>query len=273
MTETKFSVVMPVYAGDCAANLRSAFESSVQGQTVPPSEVILVRDGPVGEELAAQLEQLERDSPVPVIRVDLVDNGGLATALTEGLKACHHDVVARMDADDFSFPERFARQLALIDEGYDLVGTGLVEFNRTTEELGRARVTPHGDEIARDAHWRSPFHHPTVMFRRSVVDGVGGYEPMGLMEDYWLWVRLISAGARVENVPEALVAYRVDAGAYRRRGGFEQLRTEIAMQRAFRRIGFTTRRQYVRNVVVRGGYRLIPTVLRRGAYRAAFLAD
>lgn len=273
MSETSFSLLMPVYERDRADYLRAAFESSVDRQTTRPAEVVLVRDGPVGPALAAELERLVRESPVPVVRVDLEDNAGLVVALTEGLAACSHDVVARMDADDVSFPERFARQLELIDSGYDLVGTGLVEFEGTGKGLGRERVTPQGEQIATDARFRSPFHHPTVMYRRSAVQRAGGYQPMGLMEDYWLWVRMIEGGVRHENIAEPLVAYRVDAGAYRRRGGLEQLRSEVAMQRAFYRAGFTTRGQYLRNVVLRGGYRLTPTRLRRGAYRRAFTSQ
>jgi hypothetical protein len=87
------------------------------------------------------------------------------------------------------------------------------------------------------------------------------------MEDYLLWAKMIVAGARVANVAEPLVAYRVGAGAYARRGGTAQLKAEVALQRRFRRLGFTTRAQFVRNVAVRGGYRLVPESIRRTAYR------
>jgi hypothetical protein len=64
------------------------------------------------------------------------------------------------------------------------------------------------------------------------------------------------------------VRYRVGAGAYARRGGTGLLRSELALQRRFRDLGLTTRGQYARNVIVRGGYRLVPEALRRTAYRA-----
>jgi hypothetical protein len=87
------------------------------------------------------------------------------------------------------------------------------------------------------------------------------------MEDYLLWAKMIVARAAVANVAEPLVQYRVGDGAYARRGGWRQLRAELALQRRFRRIGFTTRGQCLRNVVVRGGYRLVPERIRRTAYR------
>ncbi|MDT7579561.1 MAG: hypothetical protein QOK35_825, partial [Pseudonocardiales bacterium] len=110
-------------------------------------------------------------------------------------------------------------------------------------------------------------NHPTVVYRRDCVRSVGGYGDFAHMEDYLLWAKMILAGARVANVAEPPVLYRVGAGAYRRRGGLAQLRTELGLQRRLRGLGFTTRAQFVRNVVVRGGYRLVPEGVRRVAYR------
>ncbi len=82
---------------------------------------------------------------------------------------------------------------------------------------------------------------------------------------------MIARGARVANDPEPLVLYRVDAGAYRRRGGRRLLRSELELQKRMRRIGFTTRAQYVRNVLVRGGYRVLGEPVRRALYRVGVL--
>ena len=87
------------------------------------------------------------------------------------------------------------------------------------------------------------------------------------MEDYWLFARMMANGAQVANSEEALVKYRVGAGAYARRGGRELLKAELALQARFPSSGFVSRREYVRNVAVRGTYRLVPTGLRRAAYR------
>jgi hypothetical protein len=106
-----------------------------------------------------------------------------------------------------------------------------------------------------------------VVYRQSAVAAAGGYEHLPLMEDYWLFARMIAAGARVSNRPEPLVLYRVGAGAYQRRGGLRLLRAELSLQRRFLRSGFTTRGQFARNVAVRGGYRLVPGAIRRPVYR------
>ena len=125
-------------------------------------------------------------------------------------------------------------------------------------------------EIAAAARWRNPFNHPTVVYRRSAVLAAGGYRELPFMEDYWVFTRMIAGGARVANLAEPLVRYRVGAGAYERKGGVRQLRSELRLQRRLRAEGFTSTAQLLRNSTVRGGYRLVPTAVRRAAYRRTF---
>jgi glycosyltransferase involved in cell wall biosynthesis len=259
---------MAVYAGDDAGFFAKAFSSTVVEQTVMPSQVVLVQDGPISDSLAAALAACVESSPVPTEVVVLPRNQGLTAALERGLDHCVHDIVARMDADDISLPDRFARQLPHFDAGVQLVGTGMLEFESDVGLIIATRIPPASqEEIAKQARFQQPFSHPTVMYRKDAVLAVGGYQQMGRMEDYWLFARMIHAGARVANVPEPLVMYRVGAGAYARRGGREQWRSELMLQQAFRRIGFTSRAQHLRNIVVRGGYRLIPEIVRKRLYR------
>jgi hypothetical protein len=112
-----------------------------------------------------------------------------------------------------------------------------------------------------------PFNHPTVVYRREAVLAAGGYGDLPLMEDYALFARMLAGGARPVNVAEPLVFYRVGEEAFRRRGGARLLRSELRLQREFLRRGFTSPPEYLRNVIVRGGYRLIPWWLRRAVYR------
>ncbi|HNN49096.1 MAG TPA: glycosyl transferase, partial [Marmoricola sp.] len=90
---------------------------------------------------------------------------------------------------------------------------------------------------------------------------------LALLEDYLLFTRMVTSGAEPANLAEPLVYYRVGAGAYARRGGKALFKSELALQRRFRRLGITTRWEYLRNVGVRAGYRLIPESLRKAAYR------
>lgn len=264
-----FSLLMAVYAGDDMAHLRRAFDSSVAEQTRRPDEVVVVQDGPVPAALSACLDELVGSSPVPARVVRLARNVGLGDALEAGLAACSHEVVARMDADDISLPERFALQLPDIEAGADLVGCALLEIGEDEHDVVGRRVPPtSADVIARTARLHDPFNHPTVVYRRSAVAAAGGYQRLPLMEDYWLFARMIAAGARSSNRPEPLVKYRVGAGAYDRRGGTALLRAELVLQWRLWRSGFTTLPQFLRNVLVRGLYRLVPGRVRRPVYRA-----
>ncbi len=264
----RFTVLMSTYAGDRPDYLREAFVSTVHDQTRPPDEVVLVQDGPVPADLAEEIARLAEQSPVPVTQVTLPDNLGLGPALDAGLRASHHEIVARMDADDVSLPERFERQLPLIEAGADIVGSGLWEFGGSTHEVVGRRTPPTDpEEIRRVVRFRDPFNHPTVVYRRSAVLAAGGYTDLALMEDYLLFTRMVAGGAVPANLAEPLVHYRVDAGAYARRGGLTLLRSELALQRRFRQLGLTSRWQYLRNVAVRGVYRLVPVGVRKVAYR------
>ena len=264
-----FTLLVSTYGRDDPAFLREAVLSSTTGQTRPPDEVVLVQDGPVPEELGSEIRHLVETLPMPVVHLELTDNIGLGPALDAGLATSSHEIVARMDADDVSVPERFERQLAVIEAGADIVGSGLLEFGTsTTDVVGRRTPPTDPEEIRRVIRFRDPFNHPTVVYRRSAVQAAGGYTDMALMEDYLLFARMLEAGARPANLAEPLVCYRVGAGAYARRGGRQLLRSELAVQRRFRQLGITTRPEYVRNVVVRGGYRLVPERLRTLAYRA-----
>ncbi|GEO93419.1 glycosyltransferase [Kocuria flava] len=268
MSGAPFSVLMPVYRGDTAQRVRRAAESSTVEQRRRPAELVIVRDGPVPVPVEAELARLERELPVPVVRVDLAVNAGLTAALNAGLARCRHELVARADADDVSYPRRFAVQLPLLEAGADLVGSSMHEIGDDETRPLALRRAPVGErDILAVSRHRNPVSHPTVVLRRSAVEAVGGYEDVPLAEDYWLWVRMLRAGARVANVAEPLVGYRVSAGSYERRGGVRVFRAELALQARLRGIGHVSSLQWVRNVVVRGGYRFVPTRLRELAYR------
>ena len=263
-----FTLLVSTYGNDDPAFLREAVLSSTVAQTRPPDEVVLVQDGPVPEELEAEIKHLVETLPMPVVHLALPANIGLGPALDAGLKASSHEIVARMDADDVSLPERFERQLAVVEAGADIVGSGLLEFGHTVEDVVGRRTPPtEPDEIRRVIRFRDPFNHPTVVYRRSAVLAAGGYTDMALLEDYLLFTRMVESGAVPANLAEPLVYYRVGAGAYARRGGQALLRSELRLQRRFRELGITSRGEYLRNVAVRGGYRLVPEGVRKVAYR------
>ncbi|MEI2671254.1 MAG: glycosyltransferase [Marmoricola sp.] len=263
-----FTLLISTYAKDNPEFLIAAFKSSVHSQTRPPTEVVLVQDGPVPEALAEAIDLIISKSPVPVKLLPLANNQGLGPALDAGLAAASHEIVARMDADDLSFPDRFDKQLPMIEAGADIVGSGLLEFGSDISDVVGRRTPPtKADEIRRVIKFRDPFNHPTIVYRKGAVVTAGGYCDMPLLEDYLLFTRMVMGGANPANLAEPLVYYRVGEGAYARRGGLELFKSELALQRRFWRLGIVNRREYVRNVAVRAGYRLVPERLRKAAYR------
>lgn len=263
----EFTLLLPVYKKDTPEFFLRALHSSDTEQKLAPTEIVIVRDGEVPEELENVLKRVEKaNKKVKVVR--LPENLGLARALNAGLEQASHEIIARIDADDISMPERFAKQVPQITEGFDLIGSAMLEFETNEEHTIRTRnVETNPVEIAKISRFKSPFNHPSVVYRKSAVQQVGGYREMGKMEDYWLWARLIKADFRVGNIADALVKYRVGAGAYTRRGGIAQWESEKMIQKAFREIGFTTKWQYFRNILIRGSYRFIPTPVRKLLYR------
>ncbi|MGO1957971.1 MAG: glycosyltransferase [Canibacter sp.] len=259
-----FTLLLPVYRADNPDFFERALTSSTTEQTLQPEQVVIVRDGKVPAELQFALARVQKKLPIPVTMVELDENVGLARALNAGLQACEHDVVARIDADDVSMPDRFELQWAVIEAGFDLVGTGMIEFEHDTSELGKVRVPPVGPQRIRDhARTHNPFNHPSMMYRTEALAKAGNYEPFGNMEDYWLGIRLIDSGAKVENIAKPLVAYRVGSGAFQRRGGVKQAKTEIALQRRMLEMKFITPVQFARNVIIKGLYRLLPANLKQ----------
>ncbi|RSX53334.1 glycosyl transferase family 2 [Bifidobacterium dolichotidis] len=280
----QFCLLMSVYAGNSVTELRRAVESGTIEQQLPPTQVVIVRDGPVGADLQQFLDLLPETlelwftgSRAPELTiVPLAQNGGLAHALNQGLQACKYDVVARADADDISLPDRFSTMIphfAPDRPHIDALGSAIQEFTNETlgtdaERAGQIRLLPAGGkELEKFARMQSPLHHPSVVFRRSSVLKAGGYpEHSGRFEDYLLWSRMLLQHCVIENLPDVLVLYQADENAYKRRGGRDMFHDEWRLQCTFRKEHFTTFAQFVRNVAVRVGYRLVPTSWREKAY-------
>lgn len=205
------SVLMPV--GPAAPFLEQALES-VRDQTVRTWELVAVLDGAgqAGERLLRRL--------IPADRLTVVRHAvpqGVAPALAAGLRRCRADLVARMDADDICLPHRFERQQDFLARNPDVVVAGSAVH--IIDEHGRRRyVQParaKGD-LRRRLLLRNQLIHPSVMFRREAVEGIGGYDQrLSGGEDFELWLRLCAVGPLI-CLPEPLLEYRVWEQQYSR---------------------------------------------------------
>ncbi|HRW18356.1 MAG TPA: glycosyltransferase [Dermatophilaceae bacterium] len=267
------SALLAVWAGDRPEWVDEALRS-LQAQTRPADQIVVVEDGPIADELSLVLD--DAGQRLPITRVRLPHNRGLSDALQAGLPACEHELVARVDADDICVPERFERQLAAFAAQPELAALGgfCAEFVDDPMRPYAIRTVPVGaDEVDRVARWRSPLNHPTVMLRRSAVLAVGGYDGFVGIEDYYLWAKLIVAGYRIDNLAEVLVRQRAGPQLGRRRGGWRYARTEAKLLWQFTRIGFLSRPQAVAGMAMRVPVRLVPNRLRSGIYRRLLRRD
>ena len=188
------------------------------------------------------------------------ENRGHGEARRAGLAACTHELVAIMDADDISAPDRFECQLAVMtaDAGLAIVGGNITEFVGEPENtVGRREVPATDAEIKEYMKTRCPMNLVTVMFRKSMVDAVGGFIDWYCEEDYYLWLRMAEAGMRFANVGENVVNVRVGEDMYRRRGGLRYFRSERALQKYMKKHGIIGYGTYLTNV----GKRFIVQVL------------
>ena len=217
----QFSVLMSLYAKERPEFLRQSLDS-VFNQTLPPDEVILVEDGPLTQELYSILDYFEKNN-YKIKRIKLPVNVGLGRALNEGLKYCSYDLIARMDTDDICKEHRFETQVGVFKNNTEIqvVSSWIDEFSGTIGHLiGTRRLPEFPFEIFEYGKKRCPINHPAVMFKRSAVTLAGGYRHFPLMEDYYLWVRLLLNGAKFYNVQESLLYFRTSDDMYKRRGGW-----------------------------------------------------
>lgn len=263
-----FSVAMCVYGKDDPQWFAGAVDS-VLNQTVKPDEVVLVVDGPVPPALDAVIRGYEK---LPVFKVlRLAENQGHGNARRVGLENCSHALVALMDADDLSLPDRFERQLARFQREPELsiVGGGIAEFiDEQTNIVGYRTVSVTDEQIRNDLKKRCPFNQMTVMFRKADVMRAGGYLDWFCNEDYYLWVRMYLAGAKFANVPEVLVNVRVGRDMYRRRGGWKYFASEWKLQNYMLRNRVMGLGTYLVNVAKRFVVQvLLPNRLRGWVFR------
>ena len=233
LSQTPFSVCMSVYAKDNHDYLRIAVHSIYTHQTLKPSEIILVADGPITDQLQEVIEELQTEIPVLKV-IYLPENMGHAVARQTGLEAATNELVAVMDADDISLPNRFELQIRAFEEKPDVsvVGGIINEFIDNPDNVVGSRVCPQTDEgIKAYLKSRSPMNLVTVMLKKSDVSAVGGYQDWYCEEDYYLWIRLTLAGYKFYNINENLVNVRVGQEMYRRRGGVRYFKSEAAIQR------------------------------------------
>jgi glycosyltransferase involved in cell wall biosynthesis len=264
---TRFSVLMPVYAGDHPEYFKAALES-VFTQSRLADEVVVVKDGPLTDDLESVLKTFE-SFPLKVISRPV--NGGLSAALNTGLNACQYEYIARMDADDVALPHRFERQMQYLEKHpqIGILGSWIAEYDEALSKgFGLRKVPETHPEIIRYARWRCPFNHMTVIYKREAVLACGGYENFGAVgDDYVLWVRFIQQGYQTANIQEVLVNARAGSQFFdKRRRGWRYFKQELREIRYMYTTNFINFPLYLFHFGIKAITRLSPPFIVRGIY-------
>lgn len=231
-----FSVAMSVYGKDNPEWFDRALESITVEQTVRPSEIVLVVDGPVPDEIQKVIDKytlLCVGGGITLTIIHIQENKGLGNALKAAVKNSKNELIARMDSDDIAVGDRFEKQLAFFirHPETDIVGGDIEEFiGDITNIVGKRKVPCMDRQIKEYAKRRCPFNHMTVMYKRSAIDAAGGYQDWLWNEDYYLWLRMLLNKATFSNTGEVLVHARVGREMYQRRGGIRYFKSEISLQ-------------------------------------------
>ncbi|MEZ8253002.1 glycosyltransferase [Vibrio splendidus] len=264
-----FSVLLSVYSKESPNFLNESLMSIYDNQSLKPSEIVLVKDGPLTFELEEVIEQWKCKLGDILIVLKLEENKGLACALNFGLRYCTNDLVARMDTDDISLPHRFEAQVSFMNSNPRTTASSgeVVEYDLTLlNKLGVRRLPLHNEDLVKFCRYRSPLSHPAVMFRKNKILSVGGYPNFANSQDWALWSLLISKGERIANIDRHLLNMRTDNSLFERRGA-KYYWNELKIFRYQRRIGLTRRADFYANVISKGVLRLSPNFIKKVAYK------
>lgn len=216
------AVIMSIYHNDRLAFVKESVQS-ILDQTYKQFHYYLIFDGPVSVDIDTYITTL-KDERVRLFRLE--KNGGLAGALNYlldiVLKNPEYKLIARMDSDDISLPARFEKQLDFLfkNQEISIVGCLYEEIDEEGNHLSYRRLPTDHESLRKRYFTRTPFAHPSVIYRRELIEKVGFYPTDTiLMEDNVVWGRALEKGLKFGNIPEDLFKFRIDNNFFKRRSG------------------------------------------------------
>ncbi len=265
---TNLSVLMVVCESDNYDFLKQSVISVID-QTLKPGEIILIINGYFENKKINDLKNKFSDK-VDFKVYSLDKNNGLAYALNYGLSKCKFDLVARMDPDDISLPERFEIQYALMNKKPHLAASSawIEEFSEDLKESKGIRKTPLGDININNkyAKLRSPLNHIPAIIRKSIILKLGGYPNFRKGQDYALWSLILVNGYTLRNIPKVLAKVRSSSSKTDRRG-IKRLYSEIPLIFFQYKISYLTLYEFILSLIIRVTMRLLPYEVRKLVFR------
>lgn len=206
----KISVLLPVHNAE--KSLARAVESILQ-QDFTDWELILIENA--STDSSAKICRTFQSSDSRIHHLSYKEKG-VAFALNMGLAYARGQYIARMDADDYSFPERLRLQASFLDEHPEIgLVSGQVVYQTDMERSeGYAAYVDQlnswntADEIRRYRFVESPLAHPSVLFRKELINQYGLYSQEPIPEDYELWLRWLEAGVNMAKIPQSVLIWQ-----------------------------------------------------------------
>lgn len=218
------SVLMSVYKSEKGEFLDRSLQSVWDDQTRKPEQIVLIEDGAIPEELELIIDSFQlrvnASGVAKMVVVKLPVNGGLTKALNAGIKHVTGDLIARMDSDDISAPQRFELQEKFLRENpkIDILGGSMQEFDDEHECLNVRHYPLTHEDACKYIVKACPLAHPAVMMRRRIFDeGLHYDERYRMSQDIKLWYDAILAGYRMANMQEIVLFFRQQGDVFRRR--------------------------------------------------------
>ena len=263
----EFSVLTTVYKQESPTNLRKSLLSSYE-QTIKPTEIILVCDGELTEELDRELEKLKIE--IPILKIFyLPENLGSGPASLFGVNQCQTELIARMDSDDYSVETRFEKQIAAFKKNPNLIMVGSNILEKNSEFTALKKVPETTEEIRKYSKMRNPFNNPSSMMKKEYILKSGNYREFRYLEDYDLTMRLLHDNPTKDffNIQEPLVIMQTNDSSYLRRGGLLYAKTDFILQLDFYRRKDINLLEFLRNIFLRNLIRIFPNKLRKQIYK------
>ena len=267
-----YSVLTTVYKNDNPLYLKNSIDSMLN-QTIVTDDYVVVADGPLSQELEEVISSYSTKYNIFHI-VRLEENSGLGIALRTGLLECKNELIARLDSDDISVPERCEIQLKAFEEDPELaiVGSDMYEFDDTPDVVKDIKRMPTTTkQIYSYGKRRNPFNHSSVMYKKSVVLAVGNYSTMRRSQDIELWSKIIYKGYKTKNINQPLIYFRTDgAQRIRRKRKWSNVKSDLKIFKQNYKMGYASLFDYWYVCVYQTAFYLMPEKLAGKLYMKLF---
>lgn len=251
-----FSVLISVYIKTNLIQFEECLES-INCQTLLPSEIIIIRDGEIDFDLNFIISKYKKLNFIIIINEY---NLGLPKSLNKGLRHCNYEIIFRMDTDDICNKNRFELQYnrMMLNEKLAVLGTNVELIDEFSNLIPKIKNVPINDsKIRKIIFYKNPFNHPSVVFRKSIVQSVGGYSNLYLYEDWYLWIKLSKLNKiEFENLSERLLKYRIRT--FNDRSGFKVVKAEYKFYLVLLKNGYIKSYVFIFNIIIRFIIRMMP---------------